>query len=127
MGLRRYPVPAARLALNLNNPDHSVSWRWTLALMAAVTIWMITASPAKEQPAPCVVRYTLGTPLNMRATPNGRVFATVHNGARVTVLDYDCDRRGRQWALILFTDRGAGNAAVSLGGLHGAIRCRMAI
>jgi hypothetical protein len=78
----------------------------SLALMAAVTIGITAPSPAKGQPAPCVVRDTSGTPLNIRATPNGRVFATVRNGVRVSVLDYDYDRRGRQWALILFTDRG---------------------
>ena len=66
----------------------------------------MTSAPATAQRAPCVVRDTSGTPLNIRAAPNGRVFATVRNGMRVAVLDYDYDRQGRQWALILFSDRG---------------------
>lgn len=66
----------------------------------------LATAPAQGQPAPCVVRDTSGTPLNIRAAPNGRVFATVRNGIRVSVLDYDFDRRGREWALILFSDRG---------------------
>lgn len=81
------------------------------AMLGAAALWIgammaAAAAPAQAQDAPCVVRDTSGTPLNIRATPNGRVFATVRNGMQVSVLEYDYDRRGREWALILFRDRG---------------------
>lgn len=48
-----------------------------------------------------------GTPLNARATPNGKVIGQVKNGTTVYVSEYDYDDKGRPWVLVFHarTDR----------------------
>lgn len=48
----------------------------------------------------CTVVDPTGTPLNIRATPNGRIVATVANRQNVLVLDSKVDSRGRKWVFI---------------------------
>ena len=48
----------------------------------------------------CVVTDPTGTPLNVRATPNGKIVRTLKNGARVYFLDVAADEKGRPWAKI---------------------------
>ena len=48
----------------------------------------------------CVVNDPTGTPLNVRARPNGAITGALHNGAAVQVLQVVYDNGGRAWAFI---------------------------
>ena len=48
----------------------------------------------------CVVNDPTGTPLNVRARPNGPILGALHNGAEVQVLQLTSDAGGRRWAHI---------------------------
>lgn len=48
----------------------------------------------------CKVTDPTGTPLNVRATPNGKIIDQVKNGTIVYVSEYDEDSKGRAWAMI---------------------------
>ena len=63
-------------------------------LMAAT----LAASPALAA-SECLVDDPTGTPLNVRATPNGPILTTLRNGTRVTVLE-ETKRGGKRWLLV---------------------------
>lgn len=48
----------------------------------------------------CKVTDPTGTPLNVRATPNGRVVGIVRNEAEVYIEEIANDDKGRPWARI---------------------------
>jgi hypothetical protein len=48
----------------------------------------------------CMVNDPTGTPLNVRARPNGAILGALHNGAPVQVLQVVHDSGGRPWAYI---------------------------
>ena len=48
----------------------------------------------------CRVMDPTGTPLNVRATPNGHIVGTLNNGEQVTVLDRSSDRTGKSWVYV---------------------------
>jgi hypothetical protein len=50
--------------------------------------------------AVCVVADPTGTPLNVRASPNGSILGALYNGTRVSVLNVVVDRGGETWAYI---------------------------
>ena len=50
--------------------------------------------------AVCVVADPTGTPLNVRAAPNGSILGALFNGTRVSVLNVVADRSGERWAYI---------------------------
>jgi hypothetical protein len=47
-----------------------------------------------------------GTPLNVRATPNGEILRRVPNGLQVSIIMSENDSRGRPWAFIVRQDNG---------------------
>jgi hypothetical protein len=55
----------------------------------------------------CVVSDPTGTPLNIRATPNGKVVGKVRNGTTVYAVMYSGDSQDRSWTKIKLTPRGA--------------------
>lgn len=57
------------------------------------------AAPAEAQ-SRCRVTDPTGTPLNIRATPNGAIIGRAANGVLVSIVDTASDNRGRAWALI---------------------------
>ena len=63
-------------------------------LMAAA----LAASPALAS-GECLVDDPTGTPLNVRAAPNGPILTTLRNGTRVTVLE-ETKRGGKRWLLV---------------------------
>lgn len=69
--------------------------QWTAALVASV----ISVTPALAQRR-CMVTDPTGTPLNVRAHPNGPIRGALHNGATVLRLDTVLDERGRAWTLV---------------------------
>jgi hypothetical protein len=62
----------------------------------------------------CIVNDPTGTPLNVRARPNGAILGALHNGAAVQVLEVIYDRGGRSWAYI--APLGAGRRGWVFGG-----------
>ncbi len=66
--------------------------------MLWIAIFLLIA-PASSH-ARCVVTDPTGTPLNIRATPNGKIIGTLRNGASVTIRDTAYDSRGRPWVYI---------------------------
>ena len=52
-----------------------------------------------ESEAGCIVADPTGTPLNVRATPNGTVLRSLANGEPVRVIG-EADQNGRAWALV---------------------------
>lgn len=62
-------------------------------------LFVAVASTALAQT--CVVSDPTGTPLNVRASPNGAIIGALYNGTVVQVLKVIFDKRGRSWALIV--------------------------
>jgi S1-C subfamily serine protease len=50
--------------------------------------------------AACRVADPSGTPLNVRATPNGNIVGTLINGVLVSILDGASDKKGKSWAYV---------------------------
>jgi hypothetical protein len=73
--------------------------RTCLAVAAFALALAIAAAPAHAQ-SRCRVTDPTGTPLNIRATPNGQIIGRAANGVLVSIVDTASDTRGRAWALI---------------------------
>ena len=73
-----------------------------LALSAVVTL---AASEAAAQNR-CRVMDPTGTPLNLRAVPNGPILGALPNGLLVGVVKLAGDANGKPWALIARSDDG---------------------
>ena len=61
--------------------------------------------PRQTSQSPCEVMDPTGTPLNVRANPNGRIVGTLRNGVLVFVLDQSLDRKGQSWAYVGRSDQ----------------------
>lgn len=48
----------------------------------------------------CKVTDPTGTPLNVRATPNGKIIGKLKNNTTVYISEYDYDEKERTWALV---------------------------
>ena len=48
----------------------------------------------------CRVMDPTGTPLNVRAEPNGPIVSTLRNGVLVTVISQTTDARGKAWSFV---------------------------
>jgi len=64
----------------------------------SIAIVLLTASAAAQ--AGCIVTDPTGTPLNIRATPNGAIVGTLRNGVPVDIKSTVYDSGGRLWANI---------------------------
>lgn len=69
-----------------------------IALSLGVMLGM-AVDPAAAQ-SRCRVTDPTGTPLNIRATPNGAIIGRAANGVLVSIVETASDNRGRAWALI---------------------------
>ena len=65
-----------------------------------------TASQAQAQVprGTCLIADPTGTPLNVRASPGGRVVGNLYNGDYVVMRTTSRDAGGRPWALVGGTD-----------------------
>ena len=69
--------------------------------IAVASAFIVALAAAQDQAAGrCAVTDPTGTPLNLRAAPNGRILATLSNRQTVQFLDQVYDDRGRPWALV---------------------------
>ena len=63
-----------------------------------------TPSPPTRRDGACVVTDPTGTPLNVRAQPQGPVVSTLENGVVVRVARTANDYKGQPWAYIVSGD-----------------------
>ena len=73
-----------------------------LRIRAATAIILTAfASPALacDGPPVCTVVDPTGTPLNVRAGPNGAILSTLKKGSKVEVIEHR-EHEGRRWALV---------------------------
>lgn len=66
------------------------------ALLAVLLVASVGGAAAAER---CTVADPSGTPLNVRAEPEGRVTGALANGRVLSVADTIRDGRGRSWSL----------------------------
>jgi len=53
----------------------------------------------------CSVTDPTGTPLNIRAAPQGQVIATIENGILVSIIESSTDAKGKSWAHVADKNR----------------------
>lgn len=73
-----------------------------LALSASAITVRLPVQAAKV----CKVTDPTGTPLNVRAQPNGRVINSLKNGREVNIEAITNDSKGRPWAKVGSYDKG---------------------
>jgi hypothetical protein len=66
-------------------------------LLGVIVVSTGTGASAQDR---CRVTDPTGTPLNIRAIPNGAIIGTMPNGLLVSIRDTARDNRGRPWALV---------------------------
>nr|WP_295461837.1 SH3 domain-containing protein [Mesorhizobium sp.] len=69
-----------------------------IALALAINLVGLSAI-ACDGPPVCTVVDPTGTPLNVRAGPNGAILSTLKRGAKVEVVEHK-DHDGKRWALV---------------------------
>ncbi len=65
--------------------------------LACVFVGMATTATWAQY---CTVTDPTGTPLNVRASPNGPILGALHNGTTVQILQTTVDASGRPWAFV---------------------------
>ncbi len=75
-------------------------------LLAAALLAVACVSEASAQ-SRCRVVDPTGTPLNLRAGPNGRILGNIDNGVLVTVIDRATDANGKPWVYVASFESGA--------------------
>ncbi|MFI5014088.1 MAG: SH3 domain-containing protein [Hyphomicrobiales bacterium] len=75
-------------------------------MLGAAILATACVSDASAQ-SRCRVLDPTGTPLNVRAAPNGAIIGTLTNGMLVSVLDRSVDASGRPWVYVASRDSGA--------------------
>jgi hypothetical protein len=68
-------------------------------LLATWAIWVGMASDGLAQ-SRCRVTDPTGTPLNLRAAPNGPIVGALPNGLLVSIVDQQTEANGKAWAFI---------------------------
>ena len=64
-------------------------------------VMTVDRAPVVARGRGCTVDDPTGTPLNLRASPNGPILGALYNGTSVEVRDITADRSGRRWAYIV--------------------------
>ena len=76
-----------------------------IALGSALGFAAMSASAQAQTPrGACLISDPTGTPLNVRATPGGRIIGNLYNGDYVVMRATARDAGGRPWALVGGTD-----------------------
>jgi hypothetical protein len=73
--------------------------------LSILAIALILVSTAKAEEV-CKVTDPTGAPLNVRATPNGKIVRTISNGSEVYIEETASDDKGRPWAKISVSTKG---------------------
>jgi hypothetical protein len=70
------------------------------SLMVAVALLVSVGLAEAQDGERCKVTDPTGTPLNVRAKPNGKIIGTLANGTFVSILEYAPDANGKPWAKV---------------------------
>ena len=74
--------------------------RWSLVLAtAAAAMSVADVGRAQQDEGRCLVNDPTGTPLNVRAAPNGDILTTLSNGMRVDPVD-ETRHNSKRWLLV---------------------------
>jgi hypothetical protein len=73
-------------------------------LPIAVMTLFAAMSFAWAEAEKCKVTDPTGTPLNVRATPNGKIIGTLANGIFVSILEYAADANGKPWVRVAYPE-----------------------
>ena len=76
------------------------------AILLAAALLLVAALPDGWAQSRCRVLDPTGTPLNVRALPNGAIVGTLPNGMLVSVRERMTDDRGRPWVFVAAYDDG---------------------
>lgn len=76
-----------------------------MRLALAAVAFIVAAGPVLADQR-CMVTDPTGTPLNVRATPNGTILGALYNGQLVERTETLTDGQGRDWILIFPLDNG---------------------
>jgi hypothetical protein len=72
---------------------------------AALAFALLSVEASAQVPrGTCLIADPTGTPLNVRASPGGRVVGNLYNGDYVVMQRTTRDAGGRPWALVAGTD-----------------------
>lgn len=72
--------------------------------LVLTTALVLTATlPTMALAQTCKVTDPTATPLNVRATPNGKIVGKLKNGTKVRIIEEDYDDKNRPWALVVNT------------------------
>jgi hypothetical protein len=71
--------------------------RIVIAAMALLVSVSLASAAEGER---CKVTDPTGTPLNVRAKPNGKIIGTLANGTLVAVVEYGSDDNGKPWVRV---------------------------
>ena len=63
-------------------------------------LFMVAGATSAFAQQRCMVTDPTGTPLNVRAEPNGAIVGALHNGVLVRQLQTETDSRGNAWSLV---------------------------
>lgn len=74
-------------------------------LLISLTLVLMPLAVAQAEEV-CKVTDPTGTPLNVRAAPNGRIVSTLKNGREVYIEEISTDDKGKPWAKISLGIRG---------------------
>lgn len=66
------------------------------AFIATIVAGMLSTSALAET---CKVTDPTNTPLNARATPNGKIIGKLQNGRVIYISDIQYDKKGKAWAM----------------------------
>jgi hypothetical protein len=96
----------------------------------AAGLWLVTAGLPEPAMAcggnpVCTVKDPTGTPLNIRASPGGRIIGTARNGTKLEFIDHQ-EVNGRRWARVARYEPNAAILSMEPGYVFGAyLRCQM--
>jgi hypothetical protein len=74
-------------------------------LLISLTLVLMLLTVARAEDV-CKVTDPTGTPLNVRAAPNGRIISTLKNGREVYIEEMTTDDKGKPWVKVSLGVRG---------------------
>ncbi len=72
----------------------------TRIVIAAMALLVSVSLASAADGERCKVTDPTGTPLNVRASPNGRIIGTLANGTSVAILAYENAANGKSWVKV---------------------------
>jgi hypothetical protein len=72
------------------------------SLLTAIALIVSVGLAQAQDGERCKVTDPTGTPLNVRAKPNGKIIGTLANGTYVSILEYAPDANGKPWVKVAY-------------------------